>query len=146
MICRDHLLLAGRWPQTFKKARKPPSNWVGQMKKKKESGQDLCHKEGAVKEEMFLNPVKSPHWRRDQPGQSQISFRGEWPAQTVPPPCAPQPQMLILQCGQRPGAEARASEVRPRERTGVGCTEIAWRGWRVATEGVLRRSLGLPQR
>ena len=71
MICTEHLLNAGRRPQTSKRARKPPHNWVGQKKKekeRKESGQDLCSKDGAVKEDRFLHPGKSPHWWGDQPG------------------------------------------------------------------------------
>ena len=51
------------------------------------------------------------------------------------------------QCGWQLGAEAWASEVRPGERNGVGCMEIAWEGcvWYATTEGV-GRSLGLLER
>ena len=41
------------------------------------------------------------------------------------PPCAPQPETLICQCGQGLGTIAQALEVRPRERTRVGCVETA---------------------
>ena len=33
MIHTEHLLNAGRRPQTSKRARKPPCDWVGQKKK-----------------------------------------------------------------------------------------------------------------
>ena len=39
---------------------------------------------------------------------------------------------FIYRCGQGLDAEAWALEVRPRERTWVGCVETAWRGWSVA--------------
>ena len=54
----EHLLNAGTRPQTCKRARVSPRNWVGQKEKiKKKSGQSLCHWEGrkAVKEEEFLH-------------------------------------------------------------------------------------------
>ena len=50
--------------------------------------------------------------------------------------------------GQGLGAEARASEVRPGERTGVGCVETAWGGKGVVhhNPGNTGRSLGPPKR
>lgn len=44
---------------------------------------------------------------------------------SVPPPCTPQPETPICQCGQGLGAEAQASELRPEERTGAGYAETA---------------------
>ena len=51
----EHLLNTGRRPQTFKRARKSPCNWVGQ-KEKRERNRDgnLTPRKGAVKEERFL--------------------------------------------------------------------------------------------
>ena len=43
--------------------------------------------------------------------------------------CTPQPETCVHQCGRGLGAEAWASEVRPGEKTGVGCAETALRGW-----------------
>ena len=71
----EHLLNAGRRPQTYKRARVSPCNWVGQKKKKKKkkSEPDLCHWEGGkvVKEEKFLHTEKSPHWWVDWPGHRE---------------------------------------------------------------------------
>lgn len=44
------------------------------------------------------------------------------------------------------GAEAQALEVRPRKKTGVGYVETAQKGWAMATEDVLVRSLSLAER
>ena len=58
----EHLLNAGRRPQTSQKARNSPRTWVGQKKKEKtetkEQGGDRHLWEGAVKEERF------PHTRK----------------------------------------------------------------------------------
>ena len=72
MVLREHLLNAGRRPQTSERARKSPHNWVGQKKKDREkgiwmAGWDLHPLEGAVKEEMFLYTGMSSHWQGDQP-------------------------------------------------------------------------------
>ena len=64
----EHLLNAGRRPQTSQKARNSPHTWVGQKKKEKtetkEEGWDLPLWEGAVKEENFPHTRKPLHWRR----------------------------------------------------------------------------------
>ena len=76
-IHKEHLLNTGRRPQTSKSAKKSPCNWEGQKqskKKRKESRQDLYPREGAMKEERFLHPGRSPHWQGDEPGQ-RGSFR-----------------------------------------------------------------------
>ena len=71
----EHLLNAGRRPQTSQKARNSPSTWVGQNKKEKtetkEQGRDLHQWEGAVKEEMF------PHARSPFAGGDCVWQRGE---------------------------------------------------------------------
>jgi hypothetical protein len=68
-IHTEHLLNAGRRPQTSKKVRKPPHNWVGQKVKEKERNRDsLQPRERAVKEGGFPYPGKSPHQWGDQPG------------------------------------------------------------------------------
>ena len=70
-VCTEHLLNASKRYQTSERARKPPCNWVGQKKKRKESGQDLC-RDGTVKEERFLHLENSPYWWGDQPGWSSF--------------------------------------------------------------------------
>ena len=64
----EHLLNAGRRPQTSQKARNSPHTWVGQKKKEKteakEYGQDLHQWEGAVKKEKFPHTRKPLHWLR----------------------------------------------------------------------------------
>ena len=67
-IHTEHLLNTGRRPQPSKRARTLSHNQVGQKKKRKELGWDLCTREGAVKEEMLPHSGKSPHQRGDQPG------------------------------------------------------------------------------
>lgn len=50
--------------------------WVGPKKnERKELGWDLGLWEGAVKEDKFLHPGKSPHWQRHQPGQDGELWR-----------------------------------------------------------------------
>lgn len=63
---------AGSGPQTSKRERKSPCNWVRQKKnREKESGQDLWPWDGVVKEE------RSPCWQGDQLGQAGLwSLRG----------------------------------------------------------------------
>ena len=73
----EHILNAGRKPQTSQKARKSPHTWVGQKEKEKiretkELGWDLCLWEGDVKEEMFPYTGKSPHWQ-GQRGSLRVS-------------------------------------------------------------------------
>ena len=76
-VLTEHLLNAGRRPQTSKKARNSSCTWVAQKKKKRErekkSRCNLHPWEGAVKEERFPHTGKSPHWG-DQLGQ-RGSFR-----------------------------------------------------------------------
>ena len=64
----EHLLNAGRRPQTSQKARNSPRTWEGQKKKgkteTKESGQDLHLCEGAVKEKKFPHTRKPFHCQR----------------------------------------------------------------------------------
>ena len=61
-ILTEYLLNAGRRPQTAEKARKSSHNQVEKKKKvRKELGWDLHPWEGALKEERFLHPGKSPH-------------------------------------------------------------------------------------
>ena len=78
MILTEYLLSAGRKPQTAKKARKFPCNWVWKKKKeekvRKESGWVLYPWKGAVKVERFLYPGKPPHRQRGWLGQKG-SFR-----------------------------------------------------------------------
>ena len=67
----SHRISTERWQTTSdsERARKSPRNRVGKKKKekkvRKQSGQDLCPWEGAVKEGRFLHPGKPPHWQGD---------------------------------------------------------------------------------
>ena len=67
-IPTEHLLNAGRRPQTSQKARQSPHTWVGHKKKEntetKEQEQDLHLQDSAVKEEKFPHSRKPLHWRR----------------------------------------------------------------------------------
>ena len=67
----EHLLNAGRRPQTSQKARNSPCTCVGQKKKTdtKEKGQDLHLWEGAMKEEKFPHTRKPLHWQSQRVGQ-----------------------------------------------------------------------------
>ena len=73
----EHLLNAGRRPQTSQKARNSPHTWVGQKKKEKtetkEYGWDLHLWEGAVKEEKFPHTRKPLHWWRQGVGGGEAS-------------------------------------------------------------------------
>ena len=53
---------------------------------------------------------------------------------------------VLCWCKRGLDTEAQASEVRLREKTGIGYTDTAQRGWTGATEDVLKRSLGPPER
>ena len=63
----EHLLNAGRGPQTSQNVRKYPRTWVRQKKKEKtetkESGWDLYLWDRAVKEEKFPHTRKALHWQ-----------------------------------------------------------------------------------
>lgn len=114
-------------------------------------------RERAVKEERFLYPGKSPHWGGAQPGWRRSSGaqkettatslqKANWRVTCTegqhPRPCAPQHEGLDRQCQWELNAEVQASEVRLREKTGIGYTDTAQRGWTVATEGVLEKKSG----
>ena len=58
-IHTEHLLNAGRRPQTSKKVRKPPHNWVGQ-KKKSRMGMEHLPQGGNIKRVLELREVPSP--------------------------------------------------------------------------------------
>lgn len=60
----EHLLNAGRRPQTYRRARVSPRNWVGQKEKKKRKIRTGCVPLGGRKsceEEKFLHTEKSPY-------------------------------------------------------------------------------------
>ena len=91
-----------------------------------------------MKEEMFPHPGKPLHWCRDQLGQkgscrdleegaaAGLQQTKQRPAQRICATlCSSQPKMHACWYVQGLGAETWASEDRPGERTGVGCTETA---------------------
>ena len=61
-------------------------------------------------------------------------------------PFSSHPETFLCQYRWGPSAEAQDLEVRSRERTRVRCVETIWRGQVVETEGMIWRSLGLPER
>ena len=140
----EHLLNTGRIPQTFKRARKSPCNWVGQKEKRER------HRDGTWPSERKL-------WRREwacpwewpslvgrsartegelrSPGgeHSNSSVKGKEekdPHRWSVLPSSPQTEMLLYWGGWGLGTEAWVSELRLwGERTGVGCMQTAWGGW-----------------
>ena len=128
-------------PQTSKKTKKPPHNWRGQKEKEKEGirlGPELQGRSYKGRKAHIPWEVSSLAVRSDWMEGELQSLRGEHSNQFVGgkresnlhrrlalPPCAPQPETLVGQCGQGLGAIAQALEVRPRERTRVGCVETA---------------------
>ena len=140
----EHLLNAGRRPQTSQKARNSPHTWVGQKKKEKtetkELGRDLHHWEEAVREERF------PHTRKPLRGRRLWVAEGE----ALEPRRRAQPQGCGGQSGEIPAQRMGANQHSPareacllthrggrgwelslglrsdlRERTGVGCVNTA---------------------
>lgn len=158
----EHLLNTTKRLQTPERARTPPHNQVGQKKKEKERDHDeACAQGESCEEERFLHPGKSPHWGGAQPGwRRSFGAQKETAATSLqkanwrvtctegqyPRPCAPQHEGRDRQCQWELNAEVQASEVRLREKTGIGYTDTAQRGWTGATEDVLKRSLGPPER
>ena len=127
-VCIEHLLNTGKRPQTSERARKPPHNRLGWKKRERErerSGDRTC----APERELWL-------WRRKGPLTGQVqSFRASeesaatsfWKAkQSVTHP--PWQQTLMCWPRQGLGAKAWASEVIPRERSGVGYTQLVEAG------------------
>lgn len=148
--------------QTPGRARTPPHNHVGQKEKEKERDHDeACAQGESCEEERFLHPGKSPHWGGAQPGwRRSFGAQKETAATSLqkanwrvtctegqhPRPCAPQHEGCVRQCQWELNAEVQALEVRLGEKTGIGYTDTAQRGWTGATEDVLERSLGPPER
>ena len=147
-VLTEHLLNAGRRPQTPKRARKSPHNWVGQKKKgkkkKREREKGIRTGPAPQRRSRERGKVCVPWEVPSLAGQSARmegelwSLRGEhsnWFMEgkaerdlhrwQVSLPCTPQPEMLTCWGWQGLGAEAWVLEVRPRERTGVGFVETA---------------------
>ena len=80
----EHLLNAGRRPQTSQKARNSPYTWVGQKKKRKNRDKrirmGLHLGEGTVKEEKFPHTRKPLHWWKLGVGGGKAS-EPRWRAQ-----------------------------------------------------------------
>ena len=118
-IHKEHLLNAGRRPQISERARKPPCSQVGQKKKKREREKGirmgLCPREGAVMRKYSCTSrvisldrggALEPR-RRVQPLVCSRQVEGDVHRQSVLPPCTPQPETFIRQCGQQLGAGFR---------------------------------------
>ena len=134
MILTEHLLKHGRRPQASERTRKSSCN----NKKKNQKGIRMGpapQGERAMKEERFPHP-ECPLTGRDQQGQrvscgaleeSPVKQFTEGRMKTAlhrpVMPLSPhsQPQTHVQPCGQKLCADAQASEIRPKERTGGGC-------------------------
>ena len=103
----EHLLNAGRRPQTSQKARNSSRTWVGQKKKEKtdtkELGQDLHQWEAAMKEE------RCPHTRSPFVGGDC----GWWREEALEPRRRAQPQGCRGQSGEIPARRISAEQHSP---------------------------------
>ena len=144
----EHLLNAGRRPQTPQKARNSPCTWVGEKQKEKTetknrdgtctSGRELWRRKG-------VHTLEAPLWAETAGGgggklQShggEHSNRGaEGKEERFPHigsvlTSTHQPKRLVCSpAGTDGGWQLRLRLWRsdPRERTGVGCLNTAWRG------------------
>ena len=70
----EHLLNAGTRPQTCKRARVSPRNWVGQKEKRKRNQDRACatgREEKLWRRKSFYTE-KSPRWWGDRPGHGEL--------------------------------------------------------------------------
>ena len=144
-LLTEHLLNAGRRPQTSERARKSPCNWVGQKKEeklKREKGTMMGPEPlgGSCERRNVSTPWEIPSLVGRSVGmEGELWSLGEecsnWFAEgkmennlhrrSAPLPCAPHPETPVCWCKWGLGADVQASEVKPRERTGVGCPGTA---------------------
>ena len=145
----EHLLNAGRRPQTYQKARNSLCTW-GQKKKRKKKKQRQKNRDGTSTSGRGLWRRKSFHtlgspfsgedgglgvreasepWRRAQ------QWGGEGKAERFPhggsvPTSTQQPKRLVCSPTRAGGGWELRLRLRsdPRERAGVGCVNTAWRG------------------
>ena len=142
----EHLLNAGRRPQTSQNARNSPRTWVGQMKKHRQKNRDrTCTSGRELWRRKSFHKLGSPFtggdtgvaggklWnhggersnRGAEGKEKRCPHRGSVPTSTH------QPERLVCSpTGTGGGWELRLGLWRsdPRERTGVGYVNTAWKG------------------
>ena len=140
----EHLLNAGRRPQTSQKARNSPRTWVGQKKKQRQKNRDgTCTSEREQWRRKSFHTLGSPFAGKDrgwaggklQSHGGEHSNRGvEGKAERCPHrgwvlTSTHQPERLVCSpAGAGGGWELRLGlRSDRRERTGVGCVNTAWR-------------------
>ena len=127
MILTDHLLKAGRRPQTSKKGRKPPHNWIGQKEKtEREKREQIIRMGPALLGGTCETGKESTYWEaiRLMRGASKSQRKAQqlvWGEQSLR-----ELHRWDIQVGV--GADFQALEVSPRKRTRVSCVETAWGG------------------
>ena len=139
---------AGRRPQISEKARNSPCTWVGQKKKEKhrdkrtgtgsaplagscEGGKVSTHQGAPSLAEMGAGGGEASEPQRRAQQQECRGQSREIPAQRIGAEQhspAREARLLTRRGGRGLGAEARLQRSDPRERTGVGCVNTAWRG------------------
>ena len=144
----EHLLNAGRRPQTSQKGRKSPRTWVGQKKKEKirkknwdgtcTSGRELWRRKSfhtlgrnctGGDGEWVGGKLRSHGGERSNRGAEGKAVR--FLHRGLVPTSSHQPERLVCSPARAGGGwELRFGLQRsdPRERTGVGCVNTAWRG------------------
>ena len=145
----EHLLNTGRRPQTSKKGKKIPCNWVEQQgkKKKRQRGEEKRNQDGTstfgrkLWKRQGIRIVGSPltggeiswdgggDWKlRRKPQQLYWGWQSTEPhTWSVPPSATPQERPL----GGGWVLRLRVSEISPGKRTRVCSMETAWGGYRV---------------
>ena len=142
-LLTEHLLNAGRRPQTSERARKSPCNWVGQKKEeklKREKGTMMGPEPlgGSCERRNVSTPWEIPSLVGRSVGmEGELWSLGEecsnWFAegkmernvhrQLVLVPCALQPEMLVCWCRRGLGAEAQLWTSDPERGLGL----VVWR-------------------
>ena len=143
----EHILNAGRRPQTSQKARNSTRTRVGQKKKQRQknrdetstTGRELWRRKsfhtlrspftGRDRGWVAAGEASEPWWRAQQQGCRGQS--GEIPAWRIGADQHSQPERLVCSPARAGGGwELRLGLRRsdPRERTGVGSMNTAWRG------------------
>ena len=144
-IPTEHLLNAGRRPQTSQKARNSPRNWLGQKKQREKNRDGPCTSGRELWRRKSFHTLGSPFTGGDRvwAGGKLWSHRGEHSNRGAEgkverflhrgsvPTSTQQPERLVCSPARVGGGwDLRLGLWRsdPRERTGVGCVNTVWRG------------------
>ena len=142
---KEHLLNAGRRPQTSQKAKNSPHTWVGQKKKQRQKNKDgTCVSGRELWRRKSFHTLGSPFAGGDRGWRGKLRSHGgecsnrgaEGKAERLPhrvsvPTSTHQPERLVCspaRAGEGWELRLRLRRSDPRERTGVGCVNTAWRG------------------